>query len=121
VRSAVACRPDLSASSGTSIVGRNGSPVEGGQRKGAVVEESIDCLEIELWLLEIGDMARVRDHHQARLGKGAPVTSGGPGKIINAYLIAITLFRHLIVYPSLIKGIGQRWQADQPPPPSPSV
>jgi hypothetical protein len=43
------------------------------------------------------------------------------GLLGNAYLIAITLFRHLIVYPSLIRGIGQRWQADQPPPPSPSV
>jgi Protein of unknown function (DUF2867) len=43
------------------------------------------------------------------------------GLLGNAYLIAITLFRHLIVYPSLIRGIGQRWQADQPPPPSRSV
>src|SRR4029453_3710573 len=58
-------RPDVSASSGTSIVGRNGSPVEGGQREGTVVEESIDGLEIELWLFKIGDMAGVRDHTQA--------------------------------------------------------
>lgn len=43
------------------------------------------------------------------------------GLLGNAYLIAITLFRHLIIYPSLIRGIGQRWQADQPPPPSPSI
>ena len=43
------------------------------------------------------------------------------GPLGNAYLIAITPFRHLIIYPSLIRGIGQRWQADQPPQPSPSV
>jgi hypothetical protein len=43
------------------------------------------------------------------------------GPLGNAYLIAITPFRHLIIYPSPIRGIGQRWQADQPPQPSPSV
>jgi hypothetical protein len=43
------------------------------------------------------------------------------GLLGDAYLIAIRPFRHLIIYPSLISRIGQRWQAEQPPPRSPSV
>lgn len=44
------------------------------------------------------------------------------GLVGSAYLMAITPFRHLIIYPSLIREIGRQWQADQPPPPpSPPV
>jgi Protein of unknown function (DUF2867) len=33
-----------------------------------------------------------------------------------AYMAAIAPFRHLIVYPPLLRGIGQAWEADAPTP-----
>ena len=33
-----------------------------------------------------------------------------------AYMAAIAPFRHLIVYPPLVREIGRRWQADAPTP-----
>lgn len=38
-----------------------------------------------------------------------------------AYMAAIAPFRHLIVYPPLMRGIGQEWRADTPQDPSPST
>ena len=43
-------------------------------------------------------------------------TPGGPDDIPNglcgrAYIAAIAPFRHLVVYPPLIRGIGQAWPA----------
>jgi Protein of unknown function (DUF2867) len=38
-----------------------------------------------------------------------------------AYMAAIAPFRHLIVYPPLMRGIGQEWHAHTPQDPSPAT
>ncbi len=38
-----------------------------------------------------------------------------------AYMAAIAPFRYLIVYPPLIRGIGQEWQAGAAQHPSPAT
>ncbi len=36
------------------------------------------------------------------------------GRFGSAYMVAISPFRHLIVYPTMIKGIGREWQRQGP-------